>query len=57
MVVPNNRKEEFLNINDHLFIDNFKYYNWKYIFYSDIVNMISLRKIDVKTIPVFAKGF
>lgn len=57
MVVPDNRKEEFLNINDPLFIDNFKRYNWKYIFYSDIFSMVSLRKIDVKTISMFAKGF
>jgi hypothetical protein len=57
MVVPDNRKEEFLNINDPLFITNFKHYNWKYLFYSDIVNMMSLRKIDVKTISMFAKGF
>jgi DNA modification methylase len=57
MVVPDNRKNEFLNINDPLFIDNFKHYNWKYIFYSDIEKFISLRKINLKTIDMFSKGF
>jgi hypothetical protein len=57
MLVPDNRKDEFLSINDPLFIENFKHYNWKYIFYSDIENIMSLRKIDLKTISIFSKGF
>ncbi|MDR3244252.1 MAG: hypothetical protein LBT79_05835, partial [Elusimicrobiota bacterium] len=57
MIVPDSRKEEFLNITDPLFIDNFKRYNWKYIFYNDIVNIMSYRKIDLKIISMFSKGF
>ncbi|MDR2645239.1 MAG: hypothetical protein LBB44_04580 [Endomicrobium sp.] len=55
MILPDNRKDEFTNINDPLFIDNFKHYNWKYIFYSDIEKMKSLRKIDLKTISMLLK--
>ena len=40
MVMPDNRRKEFLNNKDPLFIEQFKSYNWSYIFYSDIIEMI-----------------
>jgi 16S rRNA G966 N2-methylase RsmD len=55
MVIPDKRKDEFLRINDPLFTDNFKNYNWKYIYYSEIENIKSSRKIDLQLIDTFAK--
>lgn len=55
MVIPNSRKDEFLGINDPLFTDNFKSYNWKYVFYSDIENIKSSRKIDLSLIETFTQ--
>lgn len=55
MIIPDKRKDEFLGINDPLFTNNFKNYNWKYIFYSDIENIKISRKIDHALIDAFTK--
>ena len=55
MVIPDKRKDEFLGINDPLFTDNFKKYNWKYIYYSEVENIKSLRKIDKSILSKFTK--
>ncbi|MDR1739152.1 MAG: hypothetical protein LBR45_00135 [Bacteroidales bacterium] len=55
MVIPDKRKDEFLGINDPLFTDNFKKYNWKYIYYSEIENIKSSRKIDLLLLNTFVK--
>lgn len=57
MVLPDKRKTEFLNIKDPLFIDNFKKYNWKYLFYSDVIKLKSLRKIKEEDIKIFLSCF
>lgn len=48
MIIPDVRKKEFNSIKDPLFIDGFYKYNWKYIYYSEIERIISLRnpKLD-----------
>ena len=48
MVMPDNRRKEFLNNKDPLFIEQFRNYNWSYIFYSDIVKIAdsNYQKID-----------
>ena len=48
MVLPDNRRKEFLNEKDPLFVKEFKNYNWSYIFYSDIITLTDSRnqKID-----------
>ena len=53
MVLPNKRKNEFLQVNDPLFIDNFKKYNWAYLFYDDVKKIKSLRKITKNNIHTF----
>jgi 16S rRNA G966 N2-methylase RsmD len=53
MVLPNDREKEFLSIKDPLFIDNFKKYNWSYIFYNDIMKLKSLRTILIPNIESF----
>lgn len=53
MVLPNKRKTEFLSIRDPLFIDNFKKYNWGYLFYDDILKLKSLRNISKENIKTF----
>lgn len=50
MVIPDDRKKEFLSIRDPLFVDNFKEYNWQYIFYSDIERLKQLRDVKQKDI-------
>jgi len=55
MVIPDKRKDEFLGINDPLFTDNFKNYNWKYILYSEVEKIKSSRKVDWNTLNTFAK--
>lgn len=55
MIIPDKRKDEFLGINDPLFTDNFKKYNWKYIYYSEVENIKSSRKIDLPLISTFVK--
>jgi hypothetical protein len=55
MVVPDKRKNEFLGINDPLFTDNFKNYNWDYIFYSEVKKIKSSRNIDMSLINTFTK--
>ena len=55
MIIPDKRKKEFLGINDPLFTDNFKHYNWKYIYYSEVENIKSSRKIDLQLIDTFTK--
>ena len=57
MVIPDKRKNEFLGINDPLFTDNFKKYNWKYIYYSEVENIKSSRKVDLQLIDTFTKEF
>lgn len=48
MVLPDNRRKEFLNEKDPLFVEEFKNYNWSYIFYSDIIILTDSKnqKID-----------
>lgn len=46
MVIPDNRTKEFLSMNDPLFLDNFKLYNWKYLLYSDTEKLLQARNID-----------
>jgi len=53
MVLPNKREREFLQVNDPLFIDNFKKYNWAYIFYDDIKKIKSLRNITKNSINIY----
>ena len=53
MVLPDYREKEFLAIKDPLFIDNFKKYNWSYIFYNDIMKLKSLRTILISNIKSF----
>ncbi|MDR0485100.1 MAG: hypothetical protein LBH29_00055 [Elusimicrobiota bacterium] len=57
MIIPDGRKDEFLNTNDPLFTHNFKLYNWKYMFYSDIERAVALRSTDLDVLSKFAKGF
>jgi len=55
MVLPDNRKKEFLNIKDPMFIESFKKYNWGYLFYNDVEKLKSLRSIKKSNIRTFLK--
>lgn len=44
MVLPNERKNEFQRIVDPLFIENFRKYKWRYMFYDDVDRLFSQRK-------------
>ena len=53
MVLPDKRKKEFLNIKDPLFIEAFKKYNWRYMFYSDLLKLSDYKKITPTEIDKF----
>jgi len=55
MVLPDERSEEFKNINDPLFLDNFKKYNWNYLFYTDVENLKSIRNLNMNIFNKFLK--
>ncbi len=46
MVLPETRKQEFLSIKDPLFLETFKKYNWKYLFYGDVAVLQSCQAVD-----------
>jgi len=48
MVLPDTRSSEFKTIRDPLFIDNFRHYNWHYVFYSEIDRLKSSRSLNKK---------
>ena len=45
MVLPNRRKDEFLSIKDPMFVEDFKKYSWRYLFYDDVNRLKSSRDI------------
>ena len=55
MVIPDKRNNEFKNIKDPLFVENFKKYNWKYLFYSEIDDLKSSRDLSNKVFEKFLK--
>ena len=55
MVLPDERKDEFLHVRDPLFIDSFRKYNWHYMFYSDVFALKSSKKITEKSLGMFLK--
>ncbi len=55
MVLPETRKQEFLSIQDPLFLDTFKKYNWKYLFYEDVIVLQSSRAVDKMLLNKFLK--
>jgi DNA modification methylase len=46
MIMPDERANEFKSIRDPLFIDNFRHYNWGYLFYSEIERLKSLIEVS-----------
>jgi 16S rRNA G966 N2-methylase RsmD len=56
MIIPDNREKELLNINDPLFTENFKAYNWKYMLYSDVDKITKTRNITQKLLSTFLKS-
>ena len=56
MIVPDLRSKEFKSIKDPLFVDNFKKYNWFYIFYSNIERIKSLKIIKEEDISAISQG-
>ena len=57
MLLPNKRKNEFLGIKDPLFTESFKKYNWRYLFYDDIIKLESLKNISESNIRTFLNYF
>lgn len=53
MVLPDERKNEFLSIQDPLFKEAFKAYNWKYMFYSGVSRLKSSGSINKKLLNMF----
>jgi DNA modification methylase len=56
MITPDKRANEFKAIKDPLFIDNFRHYNWKYLFYSEVERLKSLREISNDDIESYLKS-
>lgn len=55
MVVPDIRKKEFTKIKDPLFVNSFKKQGWKYVYYSDIEGLSSLRNLSADKFVSFLK--
>jgi hypothetical protein len=55
MVLPDKRSDEFKSIKDPLFVDSFRHYGWKYVFYSEVDKLKSIRKISGKDIEQYCK--
>ena len=55
MVMPDNRRKEFLNNKDPLFIEQFKNYNWSYIFYSDIIEIVDSKNLKIDSLSLKLK--
>ena len=55
MVLPESRENEFLRIEDPMFIETFKNCNWKYSFYKDIEKLRKSRKITKEMLKNFLK--
>ena len=55
MVMPDNRRKEFLNNKDPLFIEQFKNYNWSYIFYSDIIDIVDSKNLKIDSLSLKLK--
>jgi len=56
MVIPDNRESELLAFSDPLFKESFKIANWKYITYTSIEHLASLRTVSIDEILQSAKG-
>ena len=56
MVVPDIRRNEFLNTKDPLFRESFIEHNWKYIHYSDIEKISMTKNIDSKLLNNFLQA-
>ena len=55
MVLPEARKQEFLSIQDPLFLEIFKQHNWKYLFYGDVTILQSHQAQDKALLNKFLK--
>lgn len=56
MVIPDNRETELLDFSDPLFKESFKAGNWKFITYTSIGRLASLRTLTIDEILQNAKG-
>jgi DNA modification methylase/Zn ribbon nucleic-acid-binding protein len=57
IVLPRKRKNEFLSIEDPLFIKNFNEYNWKYLFYDELKKICKKQNPTTETLKLFLKGY
>ncbi|MBN2572845.1 MAG: hypothetical protein JXA68_12010 [Ignavibacteriales bacterium] len=53
MVIPDERKNELTSIKDKLFIDNFNFYKWQYLLYSDVSKIGATQKISINLLSKF----
>ncbi len=53
MVVPNERKKEFLAIKDPLFVNGFISHNWSYMFYDEVEKIKSLNLVEESKLNIY----
>lgn len=56
MIMPDSRTAEFNSLKDPLFTDNFRKYNWSYMFYSDINRLKSARSLNESQLTTYLKA-
>ena len=56
MVIPDDREGELLSVSDPMFRDAFMSNNWRYLTYTAIGQLVSMRKIELKDIISFSKA-
>lgn len=53
MIIPDNRKTEFSRIRDPLFMESFKKYNWKFMYYTDVKNLEKQRILSESSLILY----
>lgn len=56
MVIPDDREGELLSVSDPMFRDATKSNNWRYLTYTSIGQLVSMRKIELNDIISFSKA-
>lgn len=55
MVLPDHRKDEFLGLNDPLFVNSFRAYSWKFLYYSDVKALCASARSVTTNLNEYAK--
>lgn len=55
MIIPDKRESELLSVNDPVFLELFREYNWHYLTYTSVVRSSASRKVELSSFLKNAK--